>query len=220
MSRLIAVLAGAAISLVSSLSHALDKADKEPAIDEKKIVTLGVQPLAALLTQRFGLEFSARISEHHAFAITPYYVYFVSRDWLALINGDQTQSIDHVRGEGIEFGYRYRSSPLGKSSIADARVYGGPSAIVAQYVLTRGELDSKSGVETLAPGTEYSRRGLAFDVGIEGTILPVFYLGLAFGLEYTWTSKSYDAAHPLATTSAIYGEGLRPRVGGATGFTF
>jgi hypothetical protein len=224
-SRLLAALGAVAITLTTQRALAADLPfanSGRPAVDEDKIVTVGVQPLAALLTQRFGIELGVRIAEHHRFVITPYYVYFASRDWLALINGDTTQTIDHVRGEGIEFGYHYRTSPLARSKLATARVFGGPSAIIAQYVLTRGDLDSKSGVEKLESGIPYSRRGFAFDLGVEGTVLPVFYLSIAFGLEYAWTSKSLDAAPrpPLAATAALYGQGLRPRVGGAVGFTF
>jgi hypothetical protein len=222
---LLAVLGAAAATLATRgalAAHLPFSDDGKPAVDDDKIVTIGAQPLAALITQRFGLELGLKLAQHHRISITPYYVYFVSRDWLALLNGDTTQTIDHVQGEGVEFGYHYLTSPLARSKLADARVYGGPSAIIAQYVLTRGDLDSKSNIEKLEPGIPYSRRGFAFDIGIEGTVLPVFYLSIACGLEYAWTSKSLDAAPhpPLATTAWLYGEGLRPRVGGAVGFTF
>jgi hypothetical protein len=222
---LLAALGAGAVTFVTRGALAMDLPFTDtgkPAVDNDKIIIVGVQPLAALITQRFGVQLGIKIAEHHRFTLTPYYVYFVSRDWLALINGDTTQTVDHIQGPGIELGYHYRTSPLGRSKSAAARVFGGPSAIVSQYVLTRGDLDSKSGVEKLEPGVPYSRRGFAFDLGLEGTVLPVFYLSIAFGLEYAWTSKSFDSAPhpPLATTTWLYGEGLRPRVGGAVGFTF
>ena len=194
-------------------------ADGVPVVDAQKRVTLGAQPLSALLTQRFVIESSIRVTEHHAFVVAPYAVYFTTLDYLAILQGARNPTKDILKGQGLEFGYRYRTVPVSHSHIAVARFYGDARLLVSQFTLRHTNEDALGNL-TQTPALPYSRHGFAFEFGAEATIAPGFYFALTGGFEYTYTSRSFDGAQKLAATSAIYGEGFRPRVGGATGFTF
>ncbi len=190
-----------------------------PIVDKHKRVTLGLQPISALLTQRFVVESSIRVAENHAIVVAPYAVYFTTLDYLAILQGARNPTKDILKGQGLEFGYRYRTVPVTHSHIAVARFYGDARFVVSQFTLRHSNEDAQGNL-TQTPALPYSRHGFAFEFGAEATISPVFYFALTGGFEYTYTSKSFEGAQKLAATSAIYGEGFRPRVGGATGFTF
>jgi len=188
-------------------------------VDEDKRFTVGPQLLSALLTQRFGVETTIRVAEHHAVVVVPYGVYFTTLDYLAILRGDRSITKDRLQGEGLEFGYRYRTRPVAHSQIGVARFYGDARLIASQFTLRHTEGDAQ-GNATTSPAVAYSRRGFALEFGAEATVAPIFYFALTGGFDYAFTSHAYAAAQKLAATSAIYGEGFRPRIGGATGFTF
>jgi hypothetical protein len=200
------------------LSASIARAD-EGVVDQQKRFTIGVQPLSALLTQRFGIETSVRVAEHHALIVAPYGVYFTTLDYLAILRGDRTVQKDKLQGQGVEFGYRYRTAPVAHSRLGVARFYGDARLLASQFTLRHTDVDSMGNAVT-GPALPYSRRGFAFEFGAEATIAPIFYFALTGGFDYAFTSKSFEGAQKLTATSAIYGEGFRPRIGGATGFTF
>jgi hypothetical protein len=182
-------------------------------------MTVGFQIASALLTQRFVIESSIRVAENHAFVVAPYAVYFTTLDYLAILQGERSPTKDTLKGQGVEFGYRYRTVPVTFSHDAVARFYGDARLLVSQFTLRHSSEDAHGNV-TQGPALAYSRHGFAFEVGAEATLAPIFYFALTGGFEYAYTSKSFEGAQKLTATSAIYGEGFRPRVGGATGFTF
>jgi hypothetical protein len=204
---------------VSAVLPASGARADEGVVDQQKRFTVGVQPLSALLTQRFGIESSIRVAEHHAIIVAPYGVYFTTLDYLAILRGDRTVTKDKVQGQGVEFGYRYRSVPVAHSQLGVARFYGDVRVLASQFTLRHTEGDPQGNGVT-ASAVQYSRRGFAFEFGAEATVAPIFYFALTGGFDYAFTSGSFKGAQKLTATSAIYGEGFRPRIGGATGFTF
>jgi hypothetical protein len=204
--------------LLGALFIACDaRADDAPLVDRDKRVTIGLQPVSALFTQRFSIDTSTLVSEHSSLVVTPYWVYFTTLDYLAILRGDRLQTKDSLEGQGIEFGYRYRTVPVTHSSIAVARFYGDARLFASEFTL-REDTQGTGGVR--GKPVPYSRNGFAFEFGAEATVSPIFYFSLTGGFEYAYTSRSFDGAHKLDATSAIYGEGFRPRIGGATGFSF
>lgn len=188
-------------------------------VDQHKRFTIGPQLLSAVLTQRFGVESSIRVAEHHAIVVAPYGVYFTTLDYLAILRGDRTVTKDRLSGEGLEFGYRYRTAPVAHSQLGVARFYGDARFIASQFTLRHTDTDPQGNAVT-GPAVPYSRRGFAFEFGAEASVAPIFYFALTGGFDYAFTSHAFAGAQKLTATSAIYGEGFRPRIGGATGFTF
>lgn len=107
------------------------------------------------------------------------------------------------RGTGGELGYRYYSGDNGPRG-----VFVGPSLLLGTFTGTprRGDV------------VEFSNIGGAVDLGYQAIVKGRLVLGLAFGLQYTWPSKTI--AHQDLPASIYANRGLRPRFILAIGVAF
>jgi hypothetical protein len=120
-----------------------------------------------------------------------------------------------VRGFGGELGLRYYPNTM---TIGQPCVFMGPSILMGHY----------SGTTTGDKTTpEFTRFGMAFDVGMTMALKSGFSFTVGGGLQYMWKDGSANLGSngggvlsSVTTASIMFGDGLRPRVLASVGWVF